>query len=113
MSYFKTKPVRSKKLRDAARGEACTIGLPCCDGGGETSVLAHLPDESHGISRKSDDISACIGCDPCHAVIDGRDRNSDSAREFQEHREFYMRRAQTRTWRRLYELGLIVIKGAA
>lgn len=102
--------IESKPLRQAAKGERCTLEIMgVCNGRAETTVLAHLPDESHGISRKSDDLSAVFSCANCHNVIDGDSRGWPG----QEYplREWYFRRAQTRTWRRLVEMGVIKIKG--
>lgn len=101
----KTKPIRSQKIRDAARGETCTLQIAgVCNGDPETTVLAHLPDESHGMGRKSDDICAAFACSACHDVIDGRAkwelRPVDRG-------QWYMRRAMVRTWRRLVERGVI------
>jgi hypothetical protein len=103
--------IESKAVRNAANGELCTLQIiGVCQGGTESTVLAHLPDESHGISRKADDTSACFACAGCHDVIDGRRRWPDSEDRADVH-QFYMRRAQTRTIRRLVELGVISIKG--
>lgn len=107
----KTQPITSKKIRDAARGQACTLQIVgVCKGDWSTTVLAHLPDESHGIARKSDDLSACFACDACHAVIDGRAKWPGQELEY---KDWYFRRAQVRTWRRLHEEGVITIQGAA
>ena len=107
----KTTPIRSKKIREAARGQACTLQIVgACSGDWSTTVLAHLPDESHGIARKSDDLSACFACDACHAVIDGRAKWPAMEAE---HKDWYLRRAQMRTWRVLVGLEVVTIKGAA
>mgnify|MGYP001627830950 CR=1 FL=1 len=107
----KTTPIRSKKIRDAARGQACTLQIVgVCSGDWSTTVLAHLPDESHGISRKSDDLSSCFACDACHSVIDGRAKWPVMEREYS---DWYLRRAQMRTWRVLVDLEVVTIKGAA
>ena len=111
MNLIKTKPIVSKPARNAARGEACTLELPCCNGDTDTTVLAHLPDESHGMGRKSDDISACFACSACHDAIDGRSSDWSTRIEIKEDAERYMRRAQTRTHRRLIELGVMTLKG--
>lgn len=102
------KQIVSQPMRDAARDEPCTFEIPgACNGRTDTTVLCHLPDHSGGMGRKSDDISAAFGCSGCHDVIDGR----VPYRFAQGDRYFYERRAQTRTWRRLIELGIITIKG--
>lgn len=96
----------SKKLRNSARGEDCTLNIVgVCSYNPETVSLCHLPDESHGMGRKSDDISAAYGCDMCHAVIDGRVPHIWEDGE----KEFYMRRGMVRTWRKAIERGLIKI----
>lgn len=98
----------SQPMRDAAKGEACTLAIPgICNGDPETTVLAHLPDESHGMSLKSVDVSSCFGCHACHDAIDDRMQPVLTNEE----REWYMRRAQTRTWKRLVALGVVLIKG--
>lgn len=107
----KTTPIHSKKIRDAARDKPCTLQIVgVCNGDWSTTVLAHLPDESHGIARKSDDLSACFACDACHSVIDGRANWPAAERE---HKDWYLRRAQVRTWRSLFEQDVFSIKGAA
>ena len=103
--------IESKHIRNAAKGEHCTLQIVgACQGGTETTVLAHLPDESHGMGRKADDLSACYACGACHDVLDGRQRWPESE-DRPDVRQFYMRRAQTRTLRRLVELGVVTIKG--
>jgi hypothetical protein len=101
--------IHVRRLRDAAAGEVCTFQIPgACNSDRSTTVLCHLPDESRGEGLKSDDISAAFGCSGCHAVIDRRATQPGLSTE---EREWYMRRAQTRTLRRWIELGLVVIVG--
>lgn len=105
----KPTPIKSKHVRDAARNQPCTLQIVnVCNGQWDTTVLAHLPDESHGMARKSDDLSACFACDACHSVIDGRAKWPATEAEF---KDWYLRRAQVRTWRVLLDLGVITIKG--
>lgn len=107
---LKTMRIESRHVRQAARGENCTLEiLGVCTHDTTTTVLAHLPDESHGIARKPDDVSACFSCEACHSLIDGRAGTWPG--DEREHRDWYFRRAQTRTLRRLVELGVITIKG--
>ncbi len=95
--------VVSKKIRASARNETCTLQIVgVCNHNPETTVLAHLPDESNGMGTKPDDISACYACSSCHDAIDRRHRSGLSG----EDREWYMRRAMVRTWRRLIETGV-------
>lgn len=109
MALQKETRIESKKIREAAKGEACTLEIyGVCRSRSDTTVLCHLPDESHGMSRKSDDISSCFGCADCHDVIDGRRKWPDGE---EKDKQWYFRRAQTRTLRRLIELDVISIKG--
>ncbi|WP_271270507.1 DUF1364 domain-containing protein [Aliamphritea hakodatensis] len=102
--------IRSKHLRESARGQECTLQIAgICNYQSETTVLAHLPSESHGMGLKADDISACFACSACHDVIDNR----SSIRISNEDREFYMRRAQNRTLNIWVDMGLVTVKGAA
>lgn len=100
------KPLVSKKIRNSARGESCTVNVAgVCNYDSATTVLAHLPDESKGMGKKADDLSACYACAACHDVLDRRRYDQD----FEDHREWYMRRAMVRTWRRLVDLGIIKV----
>ena len=93
---------RSPALRKSAKGETCTLQIVgVCNHNPETTVLAHLPDESKGMGRKSDDFVACFACSSCHDYVDRRVKNDPY------NCEWFMRRAQNRTWRRWIELGLI------
>lgn len=95
----------SKKLRDSARGQACTLRLDGCRHDPETVVLCHLPVGMKGIGMKSPDLFAVFGCDHCHAVIDGRARGHYDARD--------LLRALAETQMKWIQMGLITIKGAA
>ena len=61
-------------LRKYARGKPCQVRLPGCDGGGETTVLAHYRLAGYcGTGLKPADLAfGAWCCDPCHAKIDGR-----------------------------------------
>lgn len=71
--------VRSKKLRKHAQGKACTLRFPGCDGGGETTVLAHLRDSNKGMGTKASDLSACYACFHCHDLLDHHPHQIDPA----------------------------------
>lgn len=59
-------------LRKAARNRPCTVRLPGCDGGGETTVLAHWTGSRfRGIGQKADDALGAHACHSCHAIVDG------------------------------------------
>jgi len=104
--------IRSKAIRESARGEQCTLNIAgVCSYNTETTVLAHLPDESHGMGRKADDFVACYACSSCHDILDMRVQISPKDQlDWLDSREFYMRRAQTRTLRRMIEKGLVLVK---
>jgi len=74
IDLFKRKPYRNKKITKSARGETCTLRLPGCDGGGETTVWAHsnYSEDGKGKGVKADDIFGCYACDNCHGILDGR-----------------------------------------
>lgn len=99
-------PIRSAKLRDAARGEECTLQIfGCCVGGTETTVLAHLHDETFGRGQKADDTSAVFACYGCHDEIDGRTHKTRG-----EDLTWYKLRALQRTIRRLVERGVLSVR---
>ena len=66
--------VRSDAIRRAAKGKPCTLRLAGCDGGGETTILAHLPMGGKGTGTKGSDIWAVFACAHCHDMLDGRIR---------------------------------------
>ena len=60
-------------LRRLARGMPCMVRLPGCDGGGETTVLAHYRLMGYsGIAKKPHDIMGAWACVRCHDLCDGR-----------------------------------------
>ena len=100
--------IRSKKYREAARGEDCTLNIVgVCNYDNSTTVLAHFPDETKGIGKKSDEISSGFSCSCCHDVIDSRRPWPPEEKPFF---DWYLRRSQTRTIRRAIELGILIIK---
>lgn len=98
--------IRSKQYTDGARGQDCTLQIVgvCTN---RNVVFCHFPDESHGTALKADDHVGGDGCMDCHDVVDRRRWSTD----FEEHREFYLRRAQNRTIRNRIEQGLLTMKG--
>lgn len=62
-------------LRMQARGKPCMVRLHGCDGGGDTTILAHyrmLPYCGTGI-KPPDELGAWC-CARCHDLIDGRQK---------------------------------------
>ena len=60
-------------LRKEAQGKPCQVRLPGCDGGGETTVLAHYRLSPYsGMGIKPPDIMGAWCCAKCHDLADGR-----------------------------------------
>lgn len=58
-------------LRKLAQGQPCMIRLRDCDGGGETTVLAHYRLNT-GMGTKPDDNQGAWACCRCHDAVDFR-----------------------------------------
>jgi len=88
---------KSKKLREAARDEAC---VSCGSIG--TTVLAHLPymGIADGGSSKCDDWVSAFLCDKCHYEADHGERRRDI---------FWRYQMNVRTLRRMIERQVIRI----
>ena len=101
----KRKPIRSKKLRNAAKGQPCTLALPTiCNHNPETTVLAHLHDETFGRGIKADDTSAIHLCSDCHRALDLHQTGLNDATLFK-----LLLRAIQRTIRNLVMRGIMVV----
>lgn len=75
MAFPKPQTLVSPALRKSARGRDCTLRLPGCDGGGETTVLAHIRMFGNaGVGQKPADLFAVFACHHCHDSLDGRNR---------------------------------------
>lgn len=60
-------------LRKLACGQPCLVRLPGCDGGGATTVLAHVRRGNvAGVGQKPADLCAVYSCMRCHDLLDGR-----------------------------------------
>jgi hypothetical protein len=95
----------SKKLRDSARGQECTLRLTGCGFEDGTVVLAHNPCGQRGTGMKGPDVIACFACDNCHSILDGRRRG--------ELTEGDLIRALAETQLIWFRQGLLTVKGAA
>lgn len=61
------------RLRKLAEGQPCAVRFHGCDGGGETTVLAHIRRAGiAGVGQKPPDLCGVYACAPCHSLIDGR-----------------------------------------
>ena len=83
--YSKPTKIRSKKIRDSARGEYCTLRIPdVCNHNPETVVFAHLPGNK-GTGTKNHDLMGIYACYKCHLELDaGNIDAKDQLRAFQE-----------------------------
>jgi len=106
----KHSPVRSRKLRESARGETCTMRLAgICTHDPETVVLCHLRDLApSGMGTKPSDLHAVYACHACHDVIDGRRKTDLTPIEIGREEG----RAMCETIMRFSEKGLLTVKGA-
>ncbi len=69
----KPQRLESKKLRNSARGQMCTLRLENCNHNTDTTVLAHINLTGRsGMGIKPNDNESCFACSNCHDVIDGR-----------------------------------------
>ncbi len=98
--------IRSRRYLDASRGQPCTLNITgVCNHHQETTVAAHVRDESFGMAQKADDISVVDACSSCHDVFDGRTHAPLSREEW----EFYARRGLQRTLRNRVERGIVIV----
>ncbi len=87
------------KLRASARGQECTLHLPCCNYNPDTTVLAHIQSPIKGMGNKGDDWHAVFACSACHEMLD-QNRTSFNW-------EFYVLSALRQTQRIWFEMGLM------
>lgn len=65
----KVRPYVSKKIRQSAKGEACTLRIPgICNNNPETVVLCRVNSAKKGMGNKSLDIHSYYGCASCHRI---------------------------------------------
>ena len=95
----KRKPYRNSRVKQAARGECCTMESDFCNGDVETTVFCHLNEAyaGKGWGQKADDIGF-FGCHGCHTAYDNKKLKDES---------FWVLRAVFRTTRRLLDLGVL------
>lgn len=104
---LKTKTLVSKKLRQSAKGQECTLNIyPYCNGDPATTVSCHVGLLGKGIGKKSDDIMIVHGCYECHKIIDGQHCPGDIGKD--ELNRIVMYGLQ-KTLKRLIDMGIIKI----
>ena len=94
----------SKRLRDSAKGQDCTLRLPCCNHDPETTVLGHLPSPVKGMANKGDDWHAVFTCSACHAALDIERGQINML-------EYYCLHALQRTQKFWFDNGYLTIAG--
>lgn len=60
-------------IRNAARGQTCTLRLPGCNNNPASTVFAHAPSIDNGMGLKqARDFWGAFACSSCHDKVDGR-----------------------------------------
>src|SRR3569832_2336118 len=68
---FRREPIRSRKLLDSAKGQPCTLEfVGVCSHDAETTVSAHIHDETFGMAMQADDFATVHSCLNCHVYMD-------------------------------------------
>lgn len=102
---LRREPIRSTAIRRAAKGKPCTLEIPgICQHDSETTVFAHVKDESFGRGVKADDISGFFADHWCHAAYDQHRTGLEEADELR-----LVLRAMQRTLRLLVIEGIVVV----
>lgn len=99
--------MKSKKIRDSARGEECTLKvIGVCNHDVDTTVYAHINFLGSAMGAKSPDYMGCYACSSCHDFLDGRANYDHPEREAL---DYYKGRALALTVGRLIEKGVYKI----
>lgn len=105
---LKPEKIRSKKIRDSAKGEPCTLRIPgICNGNKETTVFAHVAGNK-GTATKNHDLFGVYACSDCHDWLDGRRRLTGEYTGLV-NRQAEILRALQETLIKLYQKDLITI----
>ena len=91
--------IRSKKIKDSARGEDCALRVSDYCQDGETVIFAHLNTVYRGVGIKSPDLFGCYCCHACHLLLDASKVSCED-----------QLRALIETQVKLYQKGLIQVK---
>ena len=63
--------MKSKKIRDSARGEDCSFRFPgICSFDPDKTVFCHINTKYKGTALKSPDLFGAYGCAECHTALD-------------------------------------------
>lgn len=75
----------SKKIRNSANGEICSLRVSTLCDHNQSVVFAHLNSHYSGIALKSPDLFGVYACWPCHTMLDSsRVDAQDKLRAWQE-----------------------------
>ena len=94
----------SKKIRNSARGEDCTLLLGNCSSN-ETVVLCHIG-KDRGMAKKCGDHFAVYACSNCHDIIDGRAKSQYGKLELDSIKLIALERTQ----KKLIEKGMLNVQ---
>lgn len=104
---FRREPIRSRAYLDGSRGQPCKLNIVgVCTGDAETTIAAHIRDETFGGAQKADDTSIVDSCFACHDAFDARGRAPMSEVEWLR----YALRGLQRTIRDRVQRGIAKIK---
>ena len=91
--------IKSKKITDSAKGEACSLRTSFLCQDDDTVVFCHLNTIYRGTAEKSPDLFGVYACSACHSELDNsRVSGTDQLR------------ALVETQMKLYQKGLIEVK---
>lgn len=98
--------IRSRKYLNGSRGQECTLQITrVCTGDAETTIAAHIRDETTAGGQKADDTSIADACFACHRVFDGHGHAPLSKEEW----FFYALRGLQRTIRNRVLRKIIIV----
>lgn len=99
--------IRSKKVRDSAKGAECSLRLPSiCQGGTETTVWAHLNGSAFGKGAgvKAHDIFGFPACLSCHTAYDLHTHGLPDGEIYR-----YLLEAVCESYLRLVQRGIVIV----
>ena len=106
MTSQKAVVIRSRAIRESARGQACTVRSPLCNGDSDTTVWAHSNLGAHGkgMGHKASDLFGCYACAACHMWLDAGPAS-------REEKELAFLRAWALSLTVLVDLGIVSVRG--
>jgi len=92
----------SKKIRNSARDEDCSLRLPnICSFDPAKTIFCHINTVFKGAGMKSPDLFGVYGCSSCHDALDGKTKSAVDPQDILD--------AMVETQMKLVEKGLITI----